>query len=137
MQTTKNKLLVFASAVSPIALPLVLQGFGNAWVRIADVSLLYIMLAVGPNIVVGYAGSSTWDMWPFRRGAYLFGLLASPHLTGDLPGHCGHVPERAAPAVSGVGPISAALLRLRRGAPGGTYAQAARRPFGHRHPGIR
>ena len=37
-------------------LPLVLQQFGNAWVRIADMALLYVLLAVGLNIVVGYAG---------------------------------------------------------------------------------
>ena len=39
-----------------LALPLVLQNFGNAWVRIADISLLYVLLALGLNIVVGYAG---------------------------------------------------------------------------------
>ena len=43
-------------AVVLLALPLVLQGFGNAWVRIADMSLLYVLLALGLNIVVGYAG---------------------------------------------------------------------------------
>ncbi len=39
-----------------LVLPLVLQSFGNAWVRIADMSLLYVLLALGLNIVVGYAG---------------------------------------------------------------------------------
>ena len=39
-----------------LVLPLILQFFGNAWVRIADVALLYVMLALGLNIVVGYAG---------------------------------------------------------------------------------
>ena len=39
-----------------LALPLVLQIFGNGWVRIADMALLYVMLALGLNIVVGYAG---------------------------------------------------------------------------------
>ena len=42
-------------AVVLLALPLVLQSFGNAWVRIADMSLLYVLLALGLNIVVGYA----------------------------------------------------------------------------------
>ena len=41
-------------------LPLVLQSFGNAWVRIADMSLLYVLLALGLNIVVGYAGSVSY-----------------------------------------------------------------------------
>ena len=39
-----------------LLLPFVLQPFGNAWVRIADMSLLYVLLALGLNIVVGYAG---------------------------------------------------------------------------------
>ena len=39
-----------------LALPLLLQSFGNGWVRIVDMALLYVMLALGLNIVVGYAG---------------------------------------------------------------------------------
>ena len=39
-----------------LLLPFVLQPFGNAWIRIADMSLLYVLLALGLNIVVGYAG---------------------------------------------------------------------------------
>ena len=30
-----------------LTLPLVLQIFGNGWVRIADMALLYVMLALG------------------------------------------------------------------------------------------
>ena len=37
-------------AVVLLALPLVLQSFGNAWVRIADMSLLYVLLALGLNL---------------------------------------------------------------------------------------
>jgi len=43
-------------AVLLLLLPLGLQTIGNGWVRIADMALLYVMLAVGLNIVVGYAG---------------------------------------------------------------------------------
>ena len=43
-------------AVSLLLLPLLLQPLGNAWVRIADMALLYVLLALGLNIVVGYAG---------------------------------------------------------------------------------
>ena len=32
------------------------QGLGNAWVRVLDFALLYVMLALGLNIVVGFAG---------------------------------------------------------------------------------
>ena len=54
MASSKNKLVVFLlAAVGLLVLPLILQHFGNAWVRIADLALLYIMLALGLNIVVG------------------------------------------------------------------------------------
>jgi branched-chain amino acid transport system permease protein len=69
-----------------LLLPLVLQLFGNAWVRIADMSLLYVLLALGLNIVVGYAGLLDLGYVAFFAvGAYLFGLLASPHLTETFP----------------------------------------------------
>jgi len=45
-----------ALALLLLVLPLVLQSFGNAWVRIADMALLYVLLALGLNLVVGYAG---------------------------------------------------------------------------------
>jgi branched-chain amino acid transport system permease protein len=69
-----------------MVLPLVLQSFGNAWVRIADMSLLYVLLALGLNIVVGYAGLLDLGYVAFFAvGAYLFGLMASPHLTETFP----------------------------------------------------
>ncbi|MDQ6683817.1 MAG: hypothetical protein M3Z16_01705, partial [Pseudomonadota bacterium] len=53
----RRKLAVFlAAALLLIVLPFVLQIAGNAWVRIVDVALLYVLLALGLNIVVGYAG---------------------------------------------------------------------------------
>ena len=49
-----NKLLTFlVVAVALLVLPLVLQLGGNAWVRIVDMALLYVLLALGLNIVVG------------------------------------------------------------------------------------
>ena len=58
---------------------------GNAWVRIADLALLYVMLALGLNIVVGYAGLLDLGYVAFYAvGAYMFGLLASPHLTENF-----------------------------------------------------
>jgi branched-chain amino acid transport system permease protein len=45
-------------------------------------ALLYVMLALGLNIVVGYAGLLDLGYVAFFAvGAYLYGLLASPHLT--------------------------------------------------------
>ena len=55
MNLSKNQ-KTMALGVLLLVLPLVLQQFGNAWVRIADMALLYVLLAVGLNIVVGYAG---------------------------------------------------------------------------------
>lgn len=55
-------------------------GFGNSWVRILDFVLLYAMLALGLNIVVGYAGLLDLGYIAFYAvGAYLVALLASPH----------------------------------------------------------
>ncbi|MEJ7807776.1 MAG: ABC transporter ATP-binding protein [Telluria sp.] len=60
--------------------PFVAQNFGNSWVRIIDMALLYIMLALGLNIVVGFAGLLDLGYIAFFAiGAYLAGLLASPH----------------------------------------------------------
>ena len=79
----QGKILAFVVAgIALMILPLGLQTAGNAWVRIADLALLYIMLALGLNIVVGFAGLLDLGYVAFYAvGAYLFGLLASPHLT--------------------------------------------------------
>jgi branched-chain amino acid transport system permease protein len=83
----QNKTLVVGlSALALIVLPLLLQIAGNAWVRIADTALLYVLLALGLNIVVGYAGLLDLGYVAFYAvGAYIFGLLASPHLTDTFP----------------------------------------------------
>jgi branched-chain amino acid transport system permease protein len=79
----KNKFLVFIiAAIALIALPLVAQQFGHGWVRIMALALLYVLLALGLNIVVGYAGLLDLGYVAFYAvGAYLFALLSSPHLT--------------------------------------------------------
>jgi branched-chain amino acid transport system permease protein len=82
-----QKIIVFlASAVGLLILPLVLQSFGNAWVRIADMALLFVLLSLGLNIVVGYAGLLDLGYVAFFAiGAYMFGLMASPQLTDTFP----------------------------------------------------
>ena len=62
------------------ALPwLVASGFGNTWLRILNFALLYVMLALGLNIVVGFAGLLDMGYIAFYAvGAYLWALLASP-----------------------------------------------------------
>jgi branched-chain amino acid transport system permease protein len=82
----KQILAFLAAAVGLLILPLLLQGFGNAWVRIADMALLYVLLALGLNIVVGYAGLLDLGYVAFFAiGAYMYGLLNSPHLTDTFP----------------------------------------------------
>jgi len=56
------------------------SSLGNAWVRVLDFAALYIMLALGLNIVVGFAGLLDLGYIAFYAvGAYLYALLASPH----------------------------------------------------------
>jgi branched-chain amino acid transport system permease protein len=65
-----------------VLLPLVAQNFGNAWVRILDIALLYVLLALGLNVVVGYCGLLDLGYVAFYAvGAYMFGLLGSSQLT--------------------------------------------------------
>ena len=86
MDGSKKTAWVVAGAIALVVLPFVLQYFGNSWVRILDLALLYVMLALGLNIVVGYAGLLDRGYVAFFAvGAYLFGLLASPHLTQNFP----------------------------------------------------
>ena len=59
---------------------------GRGWVRIVDFALLYIMLALGLNIVVGYAGLLDLGYIAFFAvGAYCYALLGSPQLGLHLP----------------------------------------------------
>ena len=83
MKNTKTNWIL--GAIALLVLPLILQSFGNAWVRIADLALLYVLLALGLNIVVGYAGLLDLGYVAFYAvGAYLFALMASPHLADNF-----------------------------------------------------
>ncbi len=76
-------LLAIALAVLPFAVG---AGLGNAWLRTLNFALLYIMLALGLNIVVGFAGLLDMGYIAFYAvGAYLYALLASPHLGNAFP----------------------------------------------------
>ncbi|MDR2299211.1 MAG: ABC transporter ATP-binding protein [Comamonas sp.] len=80
--------------IALLVLPLILQYFGNAWVRIADLALLYVMLALGLNIVVGYAGLLDLGYVAFYAvGAYMFALMASPHLAETFEGFAAMFPN--------------------------------------------
>ena len=70
-------LLVIIAAILPLVTGAAL---GNGWVRVLDFVLLYAMLALGLNIVVGYAGLLDLGYIAFYAiGAYVYALLASPH----------------------------------------------------------
>src|SRR3982751_6935708 len=67
-------------------LPFVLADLGTAWVRITNLAILYILLALGLNIVVGFAGLLDLGYIAFYAvGAYVYALLASPHFNLHLP----------------------------------------------------
>lgn len=96
--------------IALLILPLVLQYFGNAWVRIADLALLYVMLALGLNIVVGYAGLLDLGYVAFYAvGAYLFGLMASPHLADNFAAFAAMFPNGLHTSLWLVIPLAAVL----------------------------
>jgi len=109
MKLNKNIQFVLLGALL-LVLPLALQGLGNAWVRIADMALLYVLLALGLNIVVGYAGLLDLGYVAFFAvGAYMYGLLASPHLTDTFPAIAAMFPGGLHMPLWVIVPVSAAL----------------------------
>jgi len=121
MKNTKNLVVFLITAVALIALPLVLQTQGNAWVRILDIALLYVLLALGLNIVVGYAGLLDLGYVAFFAiGAYLFALMGSPHLTDTFPAFKAMFPNGLHTSLLIVIPLAllvAGLLGVLLGAP--------------------
>jgi branched-chain amino acid transport system permease protein len=107
----QNKTAVWVlSALALAILPLLLQSMGNFWVRIADTALLYVLLAIGLNIVVGYAGLLDLGFVAFFAiGAYMYGLLASPHLSETFPWFAQMFPEGLHVTIWWVIPVGAAL----------------------------
>ena len=72
--------------VALLGLPFVAAMGGQAWVRILDFAILYVFLALGLNIVVGFAGLLDLGYIAFYAvGAYAWALLASPHFGLHLP----------------------------------------------------
>jgi branched-chain amino acid transport system permease protein len=73
-------------AIALTILPFVAAFAGQAWVRILNFAMIYIMLALGLNIVVGFAGLLDLGYIAFYAvGAYMYALLASPHFNIHLP----------------------------------------------------
>ena len=99
----------FLLALVLLVFPFVTGEFaGRSWVRIIDFALLYIMLALGLNIVVGYAGLLDLGYIAFYAvGAYLYALLASPQFGLHWPVW----------AILPLGAVVAGLFGLLLGAP--------------------
>jgi branched-chain amino acid transport system permease protein len=73
-------------AVVLAVLPFALAQVGTSWVRITNYAILYVLLALGLNIVVGFAGLLDLGYIAFYAvGAYTYALLASPHFNLHLP----------------------------------------------------
>jgi branched-chain amino acid transport system permease protein len=73
-------------AVALVALPFALAGIGTAWVRITNLAILFVLLSLGLNIVVGFAGLLDLGYIAFYAvGAYTYAALASPHFNLHLP----------------------------------------------------
>jgi len=109
-----KQIIIFVLAAAGLLLvPIVLQGFGNAWVRIADFALLYVLLSLGLNIVVGYAGLLDLGYVAFFAiGSYMYGLLASPHLTQHFPAIAAMFPDGLHLPIWATIPASAGLAAL-------------------------
>ena len=72
--------------IALVALPFVVGMGGQAWVRILNFAILYVFLALGLNIVVGFAGLLDLGYIAFYAvGAYTWALLASPHFGLHFP----------------------------------------------------
>jgi branched-chain amino acid transport system permease protein len=85
--TPKSFLGIVLITAALVALPFLLgMGGGQAWVRIVNFAILYIFLALGLNIVVGFAGLLDLGYIAFYAvGAYTWALLASPHFGLHYP----------------------------------------------------
>jgi branched-chain amino acid transport system permease protein len=73
-------------AIALGVLPFVAALAGQAWVRILNFAMIYTMLALGLNIVVGFAGLLDLGYIAFYAvGAYTYALLSSPQFGIHLP----------------------------------------------------
>jgi branched-chain amino acid transport system permease protein len=74
------------TAVFVVAAPMIIGAAGGSyWVRVLDFAMLYVMLALGLNVVVGFAGLLDLGYIAFYAvGAYTAALLSSPHLSSQF-----------------------------------------------------
>jgi branched-chain amino acid transport system permease protein len=109
----KKLITFFAVAILLLAVPLFAQQLGNGPVRIIDLALLYVLLALGLNIVVGYAGLLDLGYVAFYAvGAYMFALMASPHLSQNFESIMAAFPEGLHSPIWLVIPMGAGVAAL-------------------------
>jgi branched-chain amino acid transport system permease protein len=106
---SQNPRRAYASMAALLAVLLVFPFFaaqyGNSWVRIIDIALLYIMLALGLNIVVGFAGLLDLGYIAFFAvGAYLTGLLSSPQFAALIESVVNEYPALGQSLIAIMGP---------------------------------
>jgi branched-chain amino acid transport system permease protein len=86
---------------------------GNAAVRALCYAALYVMLALGLNIVVGFAGLLDLGYVAFYAvGAYMYALLASPHLAENFAWIAQNFPDGLHSSIWLVIPLGAAIAAL-------------------------
>ncbi|MCX7896788.1 MAG: ABC transporter ATP-binding protein [Rhodocyclaceae bacterium] len=104
---------VLLVAATLLLLPFALSAIGTAWVRITNLAILFVFLALGLNIVVGMAGLLDLGYVAFYAvGAYTWALLASPHFDVHWPAWAILPLGAALACVAGV-LLGAPTLRLR------------------------
>jgi len=114
MQPMRHRWLAFITAgIGLLLLPLFMQELGAGWVRIVALAMLYVLLALGLNIVVGYAGLLDLGFVAFYAvGAYMYALLASPHLAETFAAIAQHFPQGLHTPIWMVIPLGAALAAV-------------------------
>ncbi|MFM8695547.1 MAG: branched-chain amino acid ABC transporter permease [Betaproteobacteria bacterium] len=114
LHSNRAQMLAFAlAAIALVLLPLLVQQVGSGWVRIMATALLYVLLALGLNIVVGYAGLLDLGFVAFYAvGAYMVALLTSPHLAEQFAWFAQHFPQGVHAPLWVVIPLAALLAAL-------------------------
>ncbi len=120
--SSNKKILGIVFAVLVLLAPLLIGAMGgNYWVRVLDFAMLYVMLALGLNVVVGFAGLLDLGYIAFYAvGAYTAALLSSPHLSNNfewiahLAPHGLHAPFLL---IAVIGMALAAIFGILLGAP--------------------
>lgn len=79
-----RRLLLAVAAILLLALPGIITS--NYWMRIIDIAGLYVMMALGYNLMFGYTGLFNLGFAAyFAIGAYCYAILASPLHGQHLP----------------------------------------------------